>query len=313
MMKKEYIYFLAGIVITVVIFITIWFLPVNPASVTYAASESVGKPVQQFAQITNPPLPDQITFAGEKVNLEKWYIRERLERELINVSYAHSLTMMTLKRSSRWFPDIERIFRENDIPDDLKYLALAESNLTNATSPAKAVGYWQFLEKTGKQFGLIINKEVDQRYDPILSTYAAVRYLKHAHNNLGNWVLAAASYNAGISGINKRISAQDEEDYFTLHLHDETSRYVFRAIAYKLICTQPETYGFILNEQDYYRPLKTYEIEVNGTVDDWVTFAKAEGISFSALKYYNPWIRDMRLRNVKRNTFSVKIPVQEVR
>lgn len=310
-MKKEISYFFSGIVTAAIVFAAIMYFAANGKAAPQSTPENKEQP--PFAYITTPPLPESLTFAGEKVNLDKWYIRERLEREIINVTYAHSLTLMTLKRSSRWFPMIEKIFSENGIPNDMKYLALAESNLTNAISPAKAVGYWQILEKTGRQFGLIIDKEVDQRYDPERATHAAVRYLKHAHATLGNWVLAAASYNAGISGINKRVSTQDEEDYFDLHLHDETLRYIFRAIAYKLVSTQPEKYGFILGESDYYPPHKTYEIEVTGTVDSWVDFAKAEGITFGALKYYNPWIRDMRLRNAKRNTLAVKIPVQEVR
>lgn len=312
MTKKEILFLTVGIITGAsALFLTT--IPVALPESNTVIGDTITGPKPQFGYSSSPPLPAEMTFAGEKVDLDKWYIRERLERELIVSSFSYSLTLMSLKRTGRWFPMIEEIFRREGIPDDLKYLVIAESNLTNAISPAAAVGFWQILDKTGKYYGLVINKEIDQRYDPEKATLAAVRYLKQAKGNFGTWTLAAAAYNAGMRGIGSKLEAQGESDYFSLHMADETARYVFRAMAYKLIHQHPEMYGYFLSPDQYYKPLRTYEIEVTGTVQSWIDFAKAEGITYAQLKYYNPWIRDSKLVNKNRDTFLVKIPVEEIR
>ncbi|GMU85079.1 MAG: murein transglycosylase [Ignavibacteriales bacterium] len=312
MTKKEILFLTIGILTgaSALLFTTIP-VPVQENNVVVGDTLQGARPY--FGHSSSPPIPAELSFAGEKVDLDKWYIRERLERELVVASYSYSLTLMSLKRAGRWLPMIEDIFKREGVPDDLKYLVIAESNLTNAISPAEAVGFWQILEKTGKSYGLIINKEVDQRYDPVKATLAAVKYLKRAKDNFGSWTLAAAAYNAGMRGIGSKLEAQGESDYFSLHMADETARYVFRAMAYKLIHQNPDVYGYFLSQDQYYKPLRTYEIEVTGTVQSWITFAKAEGITYAQLKYYNPWIRDSKLVNKNRDTFIVKIPVSEVR
>jgi len=312
MTKKEILFLTIGILTGVsALFFTM--IPVSRPDNNVVIGDTLKGARPYFGHSSSPPIPAELYFAGEKVDLDKWYIRERLERELVVASYSYSLTLMSLKRTGRWFPMIEEIFKCEGVPDDLKYLVIAESNLTNAISPAEAVGFWQILGQTGKSYGLIINKEVDQRYDPEEATLAAVKYLKHAKNNFGSWTLAAAAYNAGMRGIGSKLEAQGESDYFSLHMADETARYVFRAMAYKLIHQNPDMYGYFLSPDQCYQPLRTYDIEVKGNVQSWVNFAKAEGITYAQLKYYNPWIRDSKLVNKNQDTFTVKIPVTEAR
>lgn len=312
MTKKEIFFLTIGLLIgAAALFITT--LPVSVPENNVVIGDTVKGAKPYFGQSSSPPIPAELYFAGEKVDLDKWYIRERLERELVVASYSYSLTLMSLKRTARWFPMIEEVFKREGIPDDMKYLVIAESNLTNAISPAEAVGFWQILDETGKYYGLRINKEVDQRYDPEEATLAAVKYLRRAKENFGTWTLAAAAYNAGMRGIGSKLEAQGETDYFSLHMADETARYVFRAMAYKLIHQNPEKYGYFLSPEQYYQPLRTYDIKVTGSVQSWVEFAKAEGITYAQLKYYNPWIRDSKLVNKNRDTFLVKIPIAEAR
>ncbi len=206
--------------------------------------------------ITQPEIPDEVYLFGEKLPLENFEVYERLDREMIVNAYWHSATILALKRANRWFPVIEPILKRNNIPVDFKYLAVAESNLENVISPAGATGFWQFIKSAATQYGLEVNDEVDERYDVEKSTEAACRYLKDAYQKFGSWTMAAAAYNAGMNGIDKWSSLQKTTNYYNLVLGIETSRYIARVAAIKIIMENPQKYGFNLSEKDLYQPLK---------------------------------------------------------
>ena len=253
-------------------------------------------------------LPEDLSFANELVPLEKLDVREKLDRELLVNTYWQSSSILHHKRANRWFPVIEKILAEEQVPDDLKYLALIESGLTNVVSPAGATGFWQFLKETGKEYGLEIRPGVDERYHVELATRAACLYLKEAKQKYGSWTLAAASYNMGMNGLDKQLKRQKSDNYFDLLLNEETGRYVYRAIALKEILTNSSQYGFHLREKDLYLPYAFYEIEVDSSVSDLAVLAFAYNTDYKTLKLLNPWLRDNSLQNPNHKTYLLKIP-----
>jgi hypothetical protein len=260
-------------------------------------------------EIRTPTIPSEVYLFGERIPLESFDIYERLERELIVNTYLHSATLLGIKRSGRWFPVIEPILKENNIPDDFKYLALAESNLDNVISSAGATGFWQFMESAGKKYGLEINDQIDERYHVEKSTRAACDYLKEAYEKFGSWTLAAAAYNGGFNGVEKWSNIQQSRNFYNLLLNTETSRYIFRIAALKIIHEQPEKYGYTLNDNDKYAPLKTKEIVLDSTVTDFSSYAKSLGLNYKILKYFNPWLRDTGLKNKDRVAYKIKVPI----
>lgn len=264
----------------------------------------------QGYKIISPEIPNHLSVFGEGVPLENFEVYERVDRELLVNTYWHSSTILALKRSSRWFPVIEPILKEYNIPDDFKYLSVIESNLENVVSPAGATGYWQFVKSTALQYGLEVTEQVDERYNVEKSTVAACKFLLEAYNKFGNWSMAAASYNAGINGIEKWSGLQKTTNYWNLVLGTETSRYVSRIIAMKLIMENPKEYGYNLKAEDYYKILKFNEIELNTSVEDFADYAKSIGINYKTLKYFNPWLRDTGLKNTEGVVYKIKVPVE---
>lgn len=253
-------------------------------------------------------LPKTIDFAGEKTPLNIADVKERLDREMItNVNY-HSSTTLAIKRANRVFPIIESILKKNGIPDDFKYLAVIESGLVNVVSPAGARGIWQFMPQTAKEYGMEVNDFVDERYHLEKSTQAACDYLNSAKNKFGTWTLAAASYNGGVSGINKQIERQGESGYYDLLLTEETSRYVFRILALKEIMKNPVKYGFNIPNEQLYFPIETKQISVDSTVSNLASLAKSQGINYKILKIHNPWLRDTKLENKAKKIYTIDIP-----
>ncbi len=220
------------------------------------------------------------------------------------------ITILTLQRANRWFPVIEPILKKNNIPDDFKYLCVTESTLLNAVSPSNAVGFWQILEGSGKELGLEINDEVDERYSVEKSTEAACKYLQSAYEKYGSWTMAAASYNFGMNGINVQIPRQKTNNYYNLVLPEETSRYVFRIIAAKVMMNSPKDYGFDIKKDELYQPYQTYEIQIDSSIADWAEFAINHGINYKILKLYNPWLRESYLTNKRKKTYTIKLPVE---
>ena len=253
-------------------------------------------------------LPETMTFCGEEVPLDLFFVRERLERELLVNSYLHSSTLLLLKRTTRWFPVMEPLMEKYGLPEDFKYLAMIESSLTNAVSPAKATGFWQFLEGTGKQYDLEINKEVDMRYNVEKETVAACRYLKDSYRKFKNWTLSAAAFNCGNGRISKTMEEQRVDSYYDMLLPEETQRYVYRILALKLITEDPEKYGFQICDNGWYQPYECKTVTVTESISDLVEFAYEQGTNLKMLKYFNPWLRGNSLTISAGNSYEIKIP-----
>lgn len=291
--------------LSLIIFVLSVFSSCNSES---GKSEKVVKiPAVQAEEKSIPEIPESVVFCGEKLELNDFESVERLHREFIINTYYHSSTLQVLLKTKRYFPIIERILKENNVPDDMKYLCVAESALSNAVSPAGAKGFWQFMPTTGEEFGLRIDKEVDERYDIEKSTKAACEYLKQAHRNFGDWSLAAASYNMGMGGVSNAMDEQEVSSYSDLYLNTETSRYVMRIVALKYIIESPEKYGFELSDSDYYTPVKTKYVNVSNDVADLMQWAKQNGTNYKMLKTLNPWLVGKSL-TVKNNVYQIKLP-----
>lgn len=253
-------------------------------------------------------VPDDLNFAGEAMPLENPDILERMDRELLVNTYWQSNGLLMFKRAKKYFPIIEPILAKNGIPDDFKYLAVIESGLTNAVSPAGARGVWQIMPVTGRENGLEVNKNVDERYNLEKATEVACKYLLEAKAKLGSWTLAAASYNAGKAGVSRRLKEQGVSTYYDLLLGEETGRYLFRIVALKEILSNPKKYGFNFRDKDLYTNIPTYKVEVDTAVADFTQFAQRFGINYKLLKLHNPWLREPHLNNKSRKLYLVEIP-----
>lgn len=286
-------------------------LIVMSSSVNIIKAEGSFLTIDQSAVYPNPEVPMAVVIAGEQVLFDRIDMYERLDREITQIIYGHSNLLLTIKRANRYFPLIIPILKKNGIPEDFAYLAAVESYLNvNARSPAGAAGIWQLMKGTARDYGLEVNDEVDERYDPVKSTEAACKYLKAAFKKYRHWPTVAASYNAGMGRISKELDKQFAEDSFDLFLNEETSRYVFRFIAMKLIIEQPQKYGFQISKQQLYQPVKYKEKIVNGIVGDWIEWAKSQGITYAQLRSMNPWIRSSSMTKSKRKHI-VYIPLEE--
>ena len=276
---------------------------------TYEGTDREFLSFDQIDHITHDiELPESMDFCGEEVPLDLFYVRERLEREIMVNSYRHSGTILLLKRTTRWFPVMEPIMEKNGLPEDFKYLAMIESELTNAVSPSKAVGFWQFLEGTGKDYGLEINKEVDMRYSVEKETVAACKYLKDSYRKFGSWTAAAAAFNCGNGRITKTKEEQRVDSYYDMILPEETQRYVFRILALKLITENPEKYGYQIGDNGWYRPLESKTVTVVQSIPNLTDFAYDQGTNLKLLKYFNPWLRSNSLTVSAGNSYEIKIP-----
>lgn len=252
-------------------------------------------------------LPEDPSFAGEPIPVEDADVYERLDRELLVNTYWQSNGILLIKRAKKYFPIIEPILKEEGVPEDLKYMALAESGLQNVTSPAGAKGFWQIMRDTGKDYGLEINGNVDERYHIEKATRFACEYLKSAREKFGSWALAAAAYNAGRSYILRELDRQEANGYYDLLLGEETSRYVFRLAAMKLIFQNPEKYGFRIDPEHFYEPLDYKVVEVDTAISNLARFARGYDMSYKNLKIFNPWLREKELLNRSSKKYEIKI------
>ena len=253
-------------------------------------------------------LPEDLIFANERVPVESPDIKERIDREFLVNTYWQSNGFLMFKRANKYFPIIEKILAEENEPDDFKYLAVIESGLTNAVSPAGAKGFWQIMKTTGREYSLEVNNNVDERYHLEKSTRVACRYLKDAKERLGSWTLAAAAYNGGMSGISRRLDKQQVTEYYDLLLGSETSRYVPRIVAMKYILKQPHRFGFNFKESDLYTTIPTKTIKIDTAITNIAQFSKDLGINYKILKIHNPWLREGHLNNKTRRTYEIEIP-----
>lgn len=267
---------------------------------------------QEFLPVVNPDIPMSMTFADETVDLGRSDVAERLDRELTSMIYTHGNTLLTIKRANRYFPELLPLLKKNGVHPDYIYLACIESYLNPlARSGAGAAGIWQFMPATAKQYGLEVNDEVDERYDPVKETEAACRYIKNAYARYGNWETVASSYNGGTARIDKELAAQGVSSAIDLWLTDETRRYPLRMMAMKMIMETPADYGFKLTDSQLYQPYEYTAETVDGSVDSWPQWAASRGITYATLREYNPWIRDKKLTNKQGKRYRVRIPADK--
>ena len=304
--KSNLYFFFLGILVTIgVVFIVVTLF------LTENTTIANGNPDEDFPQgykIISPEIPTYLEFAGAKIPTENFEVYERMEREFLSNTYWHSATILAIKRANRWFPVIEPILKKNNIPDDFKYLSVAESNLENVVSPAGATGFWQFMKEAGVKYGLEINSQVDGRYDVEKSTEAACKYLKDSYDMFGSWIVSAASYNMGQDGVKAQRDRQKAKNYFNLVLNSETSRFVARIVSLKYILQNPEKYGFDIKSEEKYKPLEYSEVTLDSSVADLADYAKNLNINYFTLKMYNPWLRDNYLSNKTKTAYTVKLP-----
>lgn len=257
-----------------------------------------------------PSIPETASFAGEAVPLERWDVREAYDRELLYNYYQQQHIMYIMKLAARYFPMIEERLRANGVPDDFKYLCVAESNIQNLTSRAGAKGFWQFMPDTAPAYDMVVNDDVDERYHVRKATDAACRYLKQAKNKFGSWTAAAASYNCGMGGYQAQANYQGSNHYYDLMLPEETNRYIFRILAFKQLLSNAPAYGYLLEEDQLYKPVQTRAVKVTQRIDDLAQFARQQGTTYRMLKMLNPWIRGRKLPVPAGGSYVIDLPAQ---
>ncbi len=297
-MTKKYLLLAAGIGLASIVF------------VAYNAPRNLKPELpMMLSYVSTPRFSPQTEVYGETVDLTRYDRHERFERELTNMCYSNTNTLLVIKRANRIFPIIEPILKEEGVPEDFKYLCCIESSLdTRALSPVKAAGLWQFMTETGKRYGLQIDSEVDERYNIEKSTRAACRYFKEAYEKYHDWHSVSASYNAGQNGISRRTETQAQTCALDMLVPEETSRYIFRIMAMKEIMSNPYHYGFVLYSDQLYRPIATRAITVKTSIPNITEWAKKQGVSYYHLKEFNPWLRDNKLTVRNGRTYTILIP-----
>jgi len=311
-MKKKTNYLLLFFGAGFLLMLGLFLLSNKEATMMENKINSLEQKLYTLAQTCSVPVPEHVEFCGEKIALDRFDLRERFDREINTFTYLHSTTLLYLKRANRYFPIIEPLLKENGIPDDFKYLCLIESNLDiRALSPASAAGLWQLLESTGKDYGLEITSEVDERYHIEKATAAACSYFKDAYAKYGNWMDVAISYNAGMNKISSALSTQQVNSALDLLLVSESSRYLFRILAIKRLFENPHLYGFVLKKEDFYPQIPVQKITVSQTIDDLAAFSQNYGLNYMLLKEFNPWLRDNKLTVKGGKTYEIAIPKKE--
>ncbi len=288
--------------------ITILFVAILFTNTISQSNEPLVKNVAESYQIKAVKLPINMDLAGERVPLEKADIKERMDRELLVNTYWQSNGLLLIKRANKYFPILEPLLAKHGLPDDFKFLALAESAFIDETSSVGAAGMWHFMKSTGREYGLEINNNVDERYHIEKSTKVAAEYLKKAYNRFNSWTLAAAAYNAGNYGVGSRLETQQVTSYYDVLLPDETERYVFRILALKEIISNPEKYGFEFDKEDLYTLPSTYTVKVDTAITNIALFAKKHGTTYKDLKLHNSWLRENKLNNKSGKLYEIKIP-----
>ncbi|MBO7499511.1 MAG: lytic transglycosylase domain-containing protein [Bacteroidaceae bacterium] len=300
-MKKQLLYLVSGLVMGVSATLLLSHQAVGDDEQPRSAVPSV---------VTSPQVPTSVDFAGQTIDLSRADLHERMDREILAFTYSHQLTMLMLKRANRIFPIVEPLLKECGVPDDLKYLMVIESNLDpGIVSRAGAAGLWQFMPATGREYGLEVNDNIDERYHIEKATRAACSYLKKQYRQFGDWMTVAASYNGGPGGVKSKQAAQGVESAMDMYLVEETSRYMFRILTAKLVFSDPRRYGFVLRSEDLYPYIPPKDtVTVTKPITDLAAFARQHGVTFAQLKNENLWLRESSLNNKSGRTYSLKIP-----
>jgi membrane-bound lytic murein transglycosylase D len=303
---RAILYFIAGVMVCAVIITGIALKKIDPGTTAVDVSKE-GRPQYKWYA---PPVPASIDFAGENVPLDRWDVKEKLDRELLVNAYQHGSQLYIMKLAGRYFPIIEARLKANGVPDDFKYVCLAESALQqNALSGVGAASFWQFMKDTGPAYGLEINDEVDERFNVLKATDGACKYIKTSFGKFGTWTAAAASYNCGQAGYQNQADFQEATNYYDLIFPDETNRYLYRILALKYIYTHPKAFGLVLESGEEYQQLKSKTIVVDKSIDNLTTFAKANGSSYKMLKIYNPWLRAHKLTVKPGKRYDIALPL----
>ncbi len=303
---KVFLYFVSGLVLGSLLIMVL----ASKKNETGATAIEVNKDGRPLYKWYTPVMPDKLDFCGEEMPLNQWDVRERMERELLSNYYLRGSELYILKLAGRYFPIIEERLKANNMPDDLKYICVAESSLQqNVLSPVGAASFWQFMKETGPNFGLEINEEVDQRFNVVKATDAACKYLKQLHDKFGSWTSAAAAYNCGQGSFSNQVEFQQATNYYDLIFPEETNRYVFRIVALKYLLSNAKSLGVILEPSEEYKPLKYRTITVEKTVDNLTEFAKANNTSYKMLKIYNPWLRAHKLTVKPGKKYEIALPL----
>lgn len=303
--SRAAIWFFSGLAVGIVL-VTGIALNTIDANTTAVEISRDGRPQYKWHA---PPLPSKIDFCGEVVPLDRWDVREKLDREVLVNSYLHGSQLYVLKLAGRYFPLIEERLRANGVPDDLKYVCVAESSLQqNALSGVGAASFWQFMKDTGPRYGLEVNDEVDERFHAEKATDAACKYFRESYQKFGTWTAAAASYNCGPAGFAKQAEFQQATNYYDLIFPDETNRYVFRILALKYLLSNAKSFGFVMESGEEYKPLKSRTVLVDKTINNLTEFAKENGSTYKMLKIYNPWLRAHKLTVRPGKSYQVKFP-----
>ncbi len=303
--KLPLVYFISGLALGIAIVAFVASGRIDPATPAVDVSKD-GKPLFKYYA---PELPTSLDFSGEQVPLDKWEVKERLDRELLSNYYLHGSQLYILKLAGRYMPIIEERLKANGVPDDFKYVCVAESSLQqNALSGVGAASFWQFMKDTGPSYGLEINEEVDERFNAVKATDAACKYFIQAHEKFHSWTAAAASYNCGQGGYSKQADYQGSNNYYDLIFPDETNRYVFRILALKYLLSNPKKMGNILEPSEEYKPLKSRMVEVDKTIEDLADWAKTNNTNYKMLKIYNSWLRAHKLTVKGGKKYQVLLP-----
>jgi len=302
---RPFIYFLSGLTIGAILVMGVASRKIDP-EVTAVEISSEGRPQYRWFA---PHIPTSIDFCGEPTPLNKWEVREKLDRELLVNAYLHGTQLYALKLAGRYFPIIEERLKANSMPDDLKYVCVAESALNqNAMSKVGATSFWQFMKDTGPTYGLEINDEVDERFHVVKATDAACKYFRDAYTKFGSWTAAAASYNCGMAGFAKQAEYQQSNNYYDLIFPEETNRYVFRILALKHLLSNPKKFGLIIEPTDEFKPLKYRNVTVDKTIPNLAEFAIANNSNYKMLKIYNPWLRAHKLTVRPGKSYEIQFP-----
>jgi hypothetical protein len=303
-MKKKHFYFL-GIAVLFLVASQLFMYSTDLKSEDELHQQQFNMKYGIFAIVQ----PESLNFAGEEIPICSSEIWERVDKQLLKNTYWQSNTMLYFKKAHKYFPVIEPILKQYNLPDDFKYLAVIESGLDNVISPSGAAGFWQILKGTGREYGLEVNSAIDERYNLEKATVVACEYLQEAYNKFGNWTMAAASYNMGKNGARRKIEEQSSNNYYNLYLNSETSQYVFRIIAIKEIMQNPRKYGFMFRDKDLYTMPNYKTIEVDSTITNLSDFAKSHNVNYKLLKQFNPWLRAKSLPDKSRKKYILKIPI----
>ena len=304
--SRPVVYFISGLLVGAVLITGIALRKIDSATTAVDVSAE-GRPQYKWYA---PSLPSKIDFCGEAVPLDKWEVREKLDRELLVNAYLHGTQLYILKLAGRYLPQIEERLKANGVPDDIKYVCIAESALNqNALSAVGAASFWQFMKDTGPRYGLEISDEVDERFNVLKATDAACKYFKDSYAKFGSWTAAAASYNCGQAGFANQAEFQQASNYYDMIFPDETNRYVYRILALKQIISHPHAFGLVLESDEEYRPLKSRNVEVTKTIENLTDFAKENGTSYKMLKIYNPWLRAHKLTVKPGKKYDIAFPL----